>query len=54
MVPSAAEVPSVRGRVTVVDFEMACPTCGDGRSTCIGETELDIAYLELEEPCARP
>jgi hydrogenase nickel incorporation protein HypA/HybF len=39
---------------TVADFGMACPKCGDGRSTCISGTELDIAYLELEEPCARP
>jgi hydrogenase nickel incorporation protein HypA/HybF len=39
---------------TVADFEMACPKCGDERSTCISGTELDIAYLELEEPCARP
>lgn len=39
---------------TVADFEMPCPKCGDGPSTCISGTELDIAYLELEEPCARP
>ncbi|MGB7435300.1 MAG: hydrogenase maturation nickel metallochaperone HypA [Candidatus Acidiferrum sp.] len=32
----------------------ACPKCGSDRSTCIGGTELDIAYLELEEPCAKP
>jgi len=39
---------------TVADFEMPCAKCGDGRSTCISGTKLDIAYLELEEPCARP
>jgi Hydrogenase/urease nickel incorporation, metallochaperone, hypA/CobW/HypB/UreG, nucleotide-binding domain len=33
---------------SVADFEMACPKCGDGPSTCISGTELDIAYLELE------
>jgi hydrogenase nickel incorporation protein HypA/HybF len=38
----------------VVDFEMVCPKCGDGRSSCISGAELDIAYLELEERCARP
>lgn len=38
----------------VKNYEMACPNCGEGRSTCISGTELDIAYLELEEPCARP
>lgn len=38
----------------VVEFEMTCPKCAASRSTCISGTELDIAYLELEEPCARP
>ena len=38
----------------VAGYEMACPKCGKCRSTCISGTELDIAYLELEEPCARP
>jgi hydrogenase nickel incorporation protein HypA/HybF len=38
----------------VVEFELACPKCGETRSTCIGGTELDIAYLELEERCAKP
>jgi hydrogenase nickel incorporation protein HypA/HybF len=39
---------------SVDGFDLACPKCGENRSTCIGGTELDIAYLELEEPCARP
>jgi hydrogenase nickel incorporation protein HypA/HybF len=38
----------------VVEFEMACPNCGENRSRCISGTELDIAYLELEERCAQP
>jgi hydrogenase nickel incorporation protein HypA/HybF len=37
----------------VLDFGLACPKCGETRSTCIGGTELDIAYLELEEPCEK-
>jgi hydrogenase nickel incorporation protein HypA/HybF len=37
----------------VVEFEMVCPKCGECRSACISGTELDIAYLELEEPCAK-
>ena len=37
----------------VKHFELDCPKCGDSRSTCVGGTELDIAYLELEEPCAK-
>jgi hydrogenase nickel incorporation protein HypA/HybF len=38
---------------TVQDFEFSCPRCGSDHSTCIGGTELDIAYLELEESCAK-
>jgi hydrogenase nickel incorporation protein HypA/HybF len=37
----------------VRDFDLACPKCGATNSTCISGTELDIAYLELEEPCAK-
>ena len=38
----------------VPDLNLVCPKCGAEKSTCIGGTELDIAYLELEEPCAKP
>ena len=37
----------------VENFELHCPKCGGDRSTCISGTELDIAYLELEQPCAK-
>jgi hydrogenase nickel incorporation protein HypA/HybF len=37
----------------VKEFELICPKCGETRGTCIGGTELDIAYLELEEPCEK-
>ncbi|HTZ48828.1 MAG TPA: hydrogenase maturation nickel metallochaperone HypA [Verrucomicrobiae bacterium] len=37
----------------VKDLNLVCPRCGADNSTCIGGTELDIAYLELEEPCAK-
>jgi hydrogenase nickel incorporation protein HypA/HybF len=38
----------------VRDFELACPKCGSAPTTCISGTELDIAYIELEEePCAK-
>jgi hydrogenase nickel incorporation protein HypB len=33
---------------------MTCPMCGERRCARIGGTALDIAYLEREEPCARP
>ena len=38
----------------VKELELTCPKCGEIRGTCIGGTELDIAYLELEEPCEKP
>lgn len=37
----------------VQDYELACPKCGSPQTACISGTELDIAYLELEEPCAK-
>ena len=37
----------------VQDFELRCPGCGSSQTTCISGTELDVAYLELEEPCAK-
>jgi hydrogenase nickel incorporation protein HypA/HybF len=38
----------------VPNLDLVCPTCGATNSATIGGTELDIAYLELEEPCAKP
>lgn len=38
----------------VPDLNLVCPKCGAVNSRTIGGTELDIAYLELEEPCAKP
>jgi len=37
----------------VKHWELNCPHCGEARGTCIGGMELDIAYLELEEPCEK-
>ncbi len=37
----------------VQELELTCPKCGETRSTFISGTELDIAYLELEEPCEK-
>ena len=38
----------------VKDFDLACPKCGSAQTTLISGTELDIAYIELEEePCAK-
>lgn len=39
----------------VQNMDVTCPKCRAVHSTCIGGTELDIAYLELEEePCVKP
>jgi hydrogenase nickel incorporation protein HypA/HybF len=37
----------------VREFDLNCPKCGGNKTGCIGGTELDIAYLELEEPCVK-
>jgi hydrogenase nickel incorporation protein HypA/HybF len=37
----------------VRERDLRCPTCGTNKTSCIGGTELDVAYLELEEPCAK-
>jgi hydrogenase nickel incorporation protein HypA/HybF len=39
---------------SVLDLNLTCPRCGATNSTVIGGTELDVAYLELEEPCVKP
>jgi hydrogenase nickel incorporation protein HypA/HybF len=38
----------------VHEFNLSCPKCGGNKTSCISGTELDIAYLELEEPCVKP
>ena len=35
---------------TVVDYELDCPACGAKETRCIGGDELELAYLEVEEP----
>ncbi len=37
----------------VENYQLACPKCGDARTTCISGTELDIAYLEVEDLCVQ-
>lgn len=34
----------------VVDYNTICPSCGGDGTECIGGTELELSYLELEEP----
>ncbi len=35
---------------TVVEYRVTCPDCGTAHTSCISGEELEIAYLELEEP----
>lgn len=37
----------------VRELDLHCPACGTDKTSCVGGTELDIAYLELEEPCVK-
>ncbi len=50
--PRRQQCPSCGEAFHVQSFELACPACGEPRTTCIGGEELEIAYLEVEEPCA--
>jgi hydrogenase nickel incorporation protein HypA/HybF len=42
-----------REEFAVQKFDLNCPKCGANKTSCIGGTELDIVYLELEEPCVK-
>ncbi len=35
---------------TVVDYQMDCPACGSKETRCVAGDELQLAYLEVEEP----
>lgn len=35
---------------TVDRYTLECPACGSLRGACVAGDELDIAYLEMEEP----
>lgn len=41
--------PRCRRDFGVLDFETACPNCGDCATEFIGGDELEIVYLEVEE-----
>ncbi len=38
---------------SIEDYQFDCPKCGGSASTCISGTELDIAYLEVEDVCVK-
>jgi len=34
----------------VLEYNFACPACGSPSSECVGGDELELTYVELEEP----
>ena len=38
---------------SVEDYQLNCPKCGATTTTCISGTELDIAYLDVEDICVK-
>jgi len=34
----------------VIEYNFACPACRSESSDCVGGDELELAYVELEEP----
>jgi hydrogenase nickel incorporation protein HypA/HybF len=34
----------------VIDYQFACPECGASETQCVGGDELELAWLEMEEP----
>jgi hydrogenase nickel incorporation protein HypA/HybF len=49
-VPRRQRCPRCHLTFAVKDYEFACPNCGELETACAGGDELDIAYVELEEP----
>lgn len=47
--PRQQRCPACRHAFCVADYETSCPTCGATPTECIGGTELEFSYLELEE-----
>jgi hydrogenase nickel incorporation protein HypA/HybF len=39
---------------SVQNFQMDCPNCSSTATTCIGGTELEIVYLDVEDACTQP
>jgi hydrogenase nickel incorporation protein HypA/HybF len=50
MTPILQECPRCEREFEVTDFDFSCPTCGEPRTARKGGFELDLAYMEVEEP----
>ncbi len=49
-VPRRQRCPRCHLEFPVKDYEFTCPNCGEVETVSAGGDELDIAYVELEEP----
>jgi hydrogenase nickel incorporation protein HypA/HybF len=47
--PRRHRCPSCGTDFDVTNFEAGCPDCGDPETLLLGGTELELAYLEMEE-----
>jgi hydrogenase nickel incorporation protein HypA/HybF len=50
--PRRHRCPKCEEEFVVREYVTACPKCGETRTQFAGGDELDIAYLEIEEPQA--
>jgi hydrogenase nickel incorporation protein HypA/HybF len=48
--PRQQRCPECDRTFRVVDFDVTCPDCGETETRCIGGDELEMVYLEMEEP----
>ena len=48
--PRLHRCPACELTFRVIDYQFACPECGASRTECAGGDELELAYLEMEEP----
>jgi len=50
MAPLRHECPRCQKEFKVTDFDVSCPACREPRTVRKGGVELDLAYMEVEEP----
>lgn len=48
--PRVHRCPACGLNFRVIDYQFACPECGASPTECAGGDELELAYLEMEEP----
>jgi hydrogenase nickel incorporation protein HypA/HybF len=48
--PLRHRCPKCGNLFVVADFATTCPRCSEPRTACVGGMELEMTFLELEEP----